>query len=174
MLDPEVARLRRLRSAALLAREIARMLDSARGATEPLLERAACASWRIARLVSGRLRNHPYERYQSDPGVLSLARNRVWAWYLSATSRDRRAALRALEARLDALAKQLDDTVALAWSSDFSDAMRRAQAEIHAILEALAQETRSGVARGPLVPHAGADLGELAPALEGDWPYLAF
>ncbi len=65
MIDPEVARLRRLRSEALLVREVARTLASTPwAAKESLLDRTACASWRIARIVSGRLRSHPYAHPQ--------------------------------------------------------------------------------------------------------------
>ena len=72
MIDPEVARLRRLRGEALLVREIARMFESSQwAANESLLDRSACASWRIARVVSGRLRGHPYAEYQKDAGAAS-------------------------------------------------------------------------------------------------------
>jgi len=178
MIDPEVARLRRLRSEALLVREIARMFESSQwAANESLLDRSACASWRIARVVSGRLRGHPYAEYQKDAGAASRTGNRLHAYYLALTHKNRVPALEALEAHVNALGKRLDDAISLAWSSDFSEALSRAQLEIKTLGVALAQETRSGrtqerlAVRPPSPEQMVADLG---PALEGDWPYLAF
>src|SRR5271165_7057939 len=84
MNDPEVARLRRLRLAALRVRALAIAHGATRtAAKEPLFSRMACATWRIARVASGRLRAHPYARYQKDPSVVSLAGYRALAWFLA-------------------------------------------------------------------------------------------
>jgi hypothetical protein len=177
MIDPEVARLRRLRTEALLVREIARTFESSRwAANESLLDRSACASWRVARVISGRLKGHPYADYQRDAGVASRARNRVHAYFLALTNKDRVRALKALEARVDGLGHQLDDAIALAWSSDFSAALSRSQSEIRMLGAALAEEACSRevperAVQGPSRPEQVVDnLG----SLEGDWPYLAF
>jgi hypothetical protein len=90
MIDPEVARLRRLRDEALRARQIARRLGTARwGMKDPLLARGACASWRIARVVTGKLIEHPYLRYQQGAGVGSLIGNRLAAEWIALVSKDR-------------------------------------------------------------------------------------
>jgi hypothetical protein len=175
MIDPEVARLRRLRGEALLVREIARMFESSQwAANESLLDRSACASWRIARVVSGRLRGHPYAEYQKDAGAASRTGNRLHAYYLALIRKNRVPALEALEAHVNALGKQLDDVISLAWSSDFSEALSRAQLEIKTLSAALAEETRSGRTQERLAvrPSAERMVGDLG-AFEGDWPYLA-
>jgi hypothetical protein len=178
MIDPEVARLRRLRSEALLVREIARTFESSQwAANESLLDRSACASWRIARVVSGRLRGHPYAEYQKDAGAATHAGNRLQANFLAMINKGRPQALKVLEARVASLARLLDDAISLAWSSDFTEGLSRSQFEIKSLAEALALETGSGgVQERPALHPAGSNAmaGELGAALEGDWPYLAF
>jgi hypothetical protein len=177
MVDSEVARLRRLRSEALLVREIARTFESSRwAANEPLLDTGACASWRIARVISGRLKGHPYTEYQKDAGVLSRVRNRLHAHLLALTTKDRVRALKVLEAHVNGLGRQLDDAIALAWSSDFSAALSRSQFEIRTLGAGLAQETRSGEMqeRPVLRPSSTGQTDDSLGSLDGDWPYLAF
>ncbi len=178
MIDPEVARLRRLRGEALLVREIARKFEATPWArNEPLLSRGACASWRIARVVSGRLRGHPYSEYQRDVSLASRISHHLHAHFLSLAGKDRVRALKALEVHVTALARQLEDAIALAWSSDFSEALSRSHAEIKTVGAALAQETRSGGAHErPAIRTARSErvVGDLGAALDGGWPYLAF
>ncbi len=178
MIDPEVARLRRLRSEALLVREIARTFESSQwAANESLLDRSACASWRIARVVSGRLRGHPYPEYQKDAGAATRAANRLHASCLALINKGRLSALKVLEAHVASLARQVEDCISLAWSSDFSEAMARSQFEIKSVAAALAVETcNGGVATRPALRPSRVEgvAGELGAALEGDWPYLAF
>lgn len=173
MIDPEVARLRRLRAEALLVREIARMLAGRAVRPERLLERAAGASWRIVRIVSGRLRGHPYVDYQSDAGLAVRLRNALWARAIAWIKRERPARA-ALESRLSELSRRLDDAVALSWSSEFSEALARAQHEIKGLLPPPAREAGNGAAELALRSAAARPAGNLARALEGDWPYLAF
>jgi hypothetical protein len=178
MIDPEVARLRRLRSEALLVRELARTFESSPwAANESLLGRSACASWRIARLVSGRLKGHPYAKYQKDAGIATQAGNRLQSHWLAMITKGRLKGLKVLEARVASLARHLDDAISLAWSSDFSEAMSRSQFEIRSLAVALSRETHSGatVERVALRPSRSEGMsGEITAALEGDWPYLAF
>src|SRR5271167_255495 len=123
MIDPEVARLRQLRKYALHARAVARALGATRWAlNEPLLARAACSSWRIARTVSGRLKANPYHRFQKDVGIATLVRGTVLAWLSAMTARSRLQALRECESQLRRLSRLLDDARALTWSPDLSDA----------------------------------------------------
>jgi hypothetical protein len=175
MTDPEVARLRRLRGEALRVRELARALGSTQWAND-LLARGACASWRIARVVSGRLKAHPYLRYQRGVGLGSIVANRLFASLLAATTRDRLQALKRYESQVQVLVRQLNDTRALSWSSDFSDTLGRLQYEFQSLLEDLAQITESRVPTSlPMRATRTDDLvGGLARTVEGDWPYLAF
>ncbi|HMK86776.1 MAG TPA: hypothetical protein VK437_12525 [Steroidobacteraceae bacterium] len=179
MTDREVARLRRLRAEALDVREIARTLGESRWArNEPLLERGACAGWRIARIVSGHLRAHPYVRYQRDAGFADRIRGRLLAQYLALVTKNRDGGLKEYEARLRSLARQLDDARALTWSADLSDRFGRSQGEIRSLLETVAQETHS-VSAPERLPKKRPErteglVGELAKTFEGDWPYLAF
>jgi hypothetical protein len=173
MIDPEVARLRRLRGEALRVREIARALGST-AETNDLLTRGAFASWRLARIVSGRLKAHPYLRYQRGVGLGSIVANRLFACVLAATTRDRVQALKRYESQLQALVRHLDDTRALSWSSDFSDTLGRSLYEFQSLLEDLAQVTESGVGSPMRAARTDNLVGGLARGVEGDWPYLAF
>src|SRR5580692_3613364 len=142
MIDPEVARLRRLRDEALRVRDIARRLGTARWAiNDPLLNRGACASWRIVRVVTGKLIEHPYVRYHQGAGLGALLANRLGAEWIAVTRKDRLPALKALAFELQSLSRQLDDARALTWSTDFSDALGRSRSEINSLLHALANQT---------------------------------
>jgi hypothetical protein len=189
MIDPEVARLRRLRDEALRVREIARRLGTARwGIQEPLLARGACTSWRIARVVTGKLIEHPYLRYQQGTGMGTLVGNRLAAAWIALMSKDRTTGLKAYVTELESLSRTLGDARALTWSTDLSDALGRSQNEIKLQLAALAVElhgvetesvpveTRLPVRslRSPSVARTDGLVGELAKGLEADWPYLAF
>jgi hypothetical protein len=177
MIDSEVARLRRLRREALRVREVARALGSTQSAND-LLERGACASWRIARVVSGRLKAHPYLRYQKDVGIGSIVGNGLFASFLAMITKDGVQALKRFESQVHALMRHLDDTRALIWSSDFSDTLGRSQYELQSLLEDLAQITKSTVPAAERLPKRANRtdnlVGELARTVEGDWPYLAF
>lgn len=178
MNDPEVVRLRRLRQSALRMRALAFAFSTTRmGSHDPCFQRLAQAGWRIARTVTGRLRSHPYASYQRDPGVLVLAAYAALAWLAARLTLKRAAALGLCLGLLRPLARQLDDARALTWLPDLSDTLGRSQAELRGLLDALVRESGSGgeiaqrpgpgIAAGPRRP------GEL-PAIEGEWPYLAF
>ncbi len=191
MNDPEVARLRRLRNAALLVRKIARELSAMRcAASDPLLVGVAHASWRIVRTVSGRLKAHPYVRYQKGASLGALLAHSLMAQLLVLTTGTRPKALAACAGFLRQLMRQLDDARALTWAADLSDAFGRSQAELDALMDAIEREIRSSTpvpsrsnsvpsrdtpptARGTaaVVP-AAAHLAP--PRMSEDWPYLAF
>ena len=153
-----------------------------------MLARGACASWRIARVVTGKLIEHPYPRYQQGAGVGSLIGHRVAAEWIALLSKDRRAGLKTYASELESLSRQLGDARALTWSTDFSDALGRSQTEIKSLLGTLAVElhgaetqsvplaTRQPVrtVRAQNAPRPDDLVGELAKGFEGDWPYLAF
>jgi hypothetical protein len=183
MIDPEVARLRRLRAEALRVREIGRRLGSARWAKDDArFTRGAGAAWRIARVASGKLNAHPYLRYQKGATVGELVRNRIAASFL-ALIKDRASALRSLEKELGALTRRLEDVRALTWSTEFSDTLGRSLAELKGLLAEVGVDTGSGAKadapteasaeREPIVA-SHADGLSLARTIEGDWPYLAF
>jgi hypothetical protein len=176
MNDLEVARLRQLRSSALRVRAVALALSATRAAAaDPLLTRGACASWRIARVVSGRLRAHPYLRYQKDTSLGVIVLNSVLARWLALKSRDRLQALCEYETNLRRLARRLEDARALTWSSDLSDTFGRSQIEIRSLLAAVSGETAaSGSKPRQELSLADGGVGAFAPTIEGDWPYLAF
>ena len=192
MIDPEVARLRRLRDEALRVRQIARRLGAARwGNNDPLLNRGACASWRLVRVLTGKLIEHPYLRYQQGAGLGTLLGNRLAAEWIAVTRKERSRGLNALAFELQSLSRQLDDARALTWSTDFSDALGRSRSEISSLLHALANQTaaetqaatethdvavepRLRPARAEGAPRTDSLVGGLAQRLEGDWPYLAF
>jgi hypothetical protein len=194
MIDPEVARLRRLRDEALRVREIARRLGTARwGIEDPLLARGACAGWRIVRVVTGKLIEHPYLRYQQGAGVGSLIGNRLAAEWIALVSKDRPSGLKAYASELESLSRTVGDARALTRSTDFSDALGRSQSELKTLLRTLAVEIHGAETKS--VPTDSVPLerrlpirsirtgsaartdglvGELAKGFEADWPYLAF
>jgi hypothetical protein len=178
MNDSEVARLRQLRNSALRVRAVAYALGASfAGAEDPLLTRGSCASWRIARVVSGRLKAHPYLRYQKDTALAVIVFNGVLARWLAFKSSNRVQALCEYETNLRLLARQLEDARALTWSSDLSDTFGRSQVEIRSLLMAVAGETAAVSESKPLPQHelSLTDGGAaLAPGIAGDWPYLAF
>ena len=166
MVDPEVERLRRLRGAALRLRAVARELGS-RGVSpgDSLLSRGACAGWRIARTVSGRLRAHPFADFQQDASVGVLLQNAIAAKWAARAATDRSRALQAFDRQLRRVARQLDDARALCWDGDLSDSLGRSQTEFRA----LAAETSAAV-RTPLP--ALVRSAPVTPA-GSDWPFVA-
>lgn len=174
MIDPEVARLRRLRDAALRARAIARALLAAReGPEDPLLERAGCVSWRVARAATGRLIAHPYPSYQRGPTLHTVVLHALGARYTALVRRSQR--LAACRAELLGLHRIVDDVRALTLAPDLSETLGRSQWELTTLLETVERASASGVADAaarPVLPKRSAEIA--APgALEGDWPYLA-
>ena len=178
MNDPEVVRLRRLRLTALRMRALALAFGATRtGSKDPSFSRLGQAGWRIARTVTGRLRTHPYASYQRDPNALVLAACAALAWLVARIGISRTAALRLCLAQLRPLARQLDDARALTWLGDLSDTFGRSQSELRTLVHALANETRSGSEAErtlPVAAAAGARRHGDLPAIEGEWPYLAF
>ena len=65
------------------------------GASRSAAARGACASWRIVRVVTGKLIEHPYLRYQQGAGVGSLLGNRLSAEWIAVMRKDRSSGLKA-------------------------------------------------------------------------------
>jgi hypothetical protein len=182
MLDPEIERLRRLRGAALKLRALAKELGPRGGALDDmLLHRGACAAWRVARIVSGRLRAHPFVDFQKDAGAGLLLRNAIAAKLTAQVASTRLQALNAFGRQLKLVSRQLDDARALAWDRDLSDTLGRSQSELRAVAAATdaavscASQDRAlpsvrQIDAAPLGTLAGIPRGERAAA---DWPFVA-
>jgi hypothetical protein len=142
MIDVEVVRLRRLRASALQLRALARALDRNKWTpNDALLNQGRCAAWRIARLVSGRLRAHPNIQYQRDAGFWTLLKNSLVAAVTSVTATNRCRAMTRFDACLKAVMRELDDARALTLAPDLSDIFGRSQCELRALAKALQVET---------------------------------
>src|SRR3981081_620879 len=109
MIDDEVMRLRRLRNTALRAREIAAMLDSNAADRSSVLSQSALSCWRIARVTTGRLREHPYPSYQRGPSTVRCVYQGIRAAMVAAIARYRGRTFRTFSAELQCLARELDD-----------------------------------------------------------------
>jgi hypothetical protein len=164
MIDSEVERLRALRASALRVRAVARALARRHPDNDAILNRGACAAWRIARTVSGRLRAHPFLQFQKDASLSVLIANSIAATAAAVRASNRHSALKLFDANLKMLTRELADARALTWVPELSDSFGRSQREIRSVSSALGFETQ--------VSPQPARLGT-AGATEADWPYLA-
>jgi len=177
MIDAEVIRLRRLRNSVLRARAVARVLDSRSGRLSSAFARGAVDCWRIARVVTGKLRAHPNLACQQDPGDLHTLYNHVAAQWVGRVALRRGRPWRRLAAELQRVSRELDDVRALTWSSDLSDTLGRAQMRMRRLVAEvdIAAHKEGGSSLQParldtaLTTGARADSGSRA----GQWPYLA-
>ena len=176
MIDTEVIRLRQLRNTALRARAIALALNALHAESGSVLSRSALACWRIARVITGKLRAHPYQSYQRDAGHLRSVYDGAVAALVGVLTKYRGGAFGRYSARLQTVARELDDARALTWSPALSDALGRSQAEIRALMKELAAH-----ARGEVGARIEAGAGLAVGVARGDesrvatnWPYLAF
>ena len=180
MIDTEVARLRRLRNTALRARAVAAALNS-HSAGDSAFSRSAATCWRIARVITGRLRAHPYLSYRREPSELRRLYDSVSAGLLGAIARYRGRTHQAFSEELRRVARELDDARALTWSPDLSDSLGRSQMQMRRLMMevdegarnegGLREERGSGPLRGS-TSRTGADRGQ-AGEVPGNWPYLA-
>jgi hypothetical protein len=186
MIDAEVARLRRLRNTALRARAVAAALDadSARGSA---LSRSAASCWRIARVITGWLRAHPYLSYRREPSELRRLYDRAGAALLGAIARYRGRTHQVFAGELRRVARELDDARALTWSPDLSDSLGRSQLQIRRLVEEVddrarnegglrhqagTRDERGSRPAGQPDIRSGADGHQTGDA-PGNWPYLA-
>ncbi|MDP9014853.1 MAG: hypothetical protein M3O41_19765 [Pseudomonadota bacterium] len=179
MSDAEVERLRRLRGTALQVRAVTTALGHGQSmAPDPLLRRARFAAWRVARITSGRLRAHPYARFQQDAGIGFILCNSIVAATAALGARTRQQVLMRTTGQLRRLAREVDLTRALTWAADLSEALGRSQNELRALLDELECAThneREPIGANTLSP-GGVVLTrspDCAAAIAGDWPYLA-
>ncbi len=172
MIDTEVVRLRRLRNTALWARAIAAALDSRQKRRNSLFFRTQLSCWRVARTVTGKLRAHPYPRYQREPGGLHAAFTRSGASFLGTVAQRRGRSLQILALELQRVARELDDARALTRSTDLSDDFGRSQVQIRSLIKELDCGVRNEArheaqSHHEIVPQAA------APVDNESWPYLA-
>lgn len=184
MIDAEVARLRRLRNTALKARAVAVALnsDSVGGsARDSAFSRSAATCWRIARVITGRLRAHPYLRYRREPSGLRRLYDSVSAGLLGAIARYRGLTHQAFSEELRRVARELDDARALTWSPDLSDSLGRSQMQMRCLImevdegarnEGGLRDERGSRPAARLDIRTDADRGQ-AGEVPGNWPYLA-
>jgi hypothetical protein len=175
MIDAEVLRLRRLRKTSLRALAIAAALQSRRLST---VSASAAGCWRIARVITGRLRAHPYPRYHQGPGQLRGAYDRVGASVLAVVARYRGRSLQTLSAELRRVVRELDDARALTLSADLSESFGRSQTQIRKLIEELEAGARdeAGTYHETASREARADdtRPNAAGSAAANWPYLAF
>ncbi|MGB6354861.1 MAG: hypothetical protein WBF21_12845 [Steroidobacteraceae bacterium] len=194
MIDIEVIRLRQLRNTALRARAIGLALNARSSDTDSLFAQSALACWRVARLITGKLRAHPYQSYQREAGALRSWYDRMLAALIGAAARVRGGSFGCFSPHLQRVARELDDARALTWSPTLSDAFGRSQSEFRGLLAQLSTAVRAeGTARAKGVAREEAALRSDA-AVRRDasvrlevagnrgspsqaaahWPYLAF
>ena len=181
MNDPEVLRLRQLRNTALRARAIAAALRSSAetcSSRTATLSSSAAACWRIARVITGRLRAHPYPGYQQGPSQLRDACHQVGARMLATIASHRGRSLQTLSGELRRVVGELDDARALTWSADLSDTFGRSQTQIRMLIQELDAGARNEAGS---LREAAVRIEARAEARPGDargtaanWPYLAF
>jgi hypothetical protein len=177
MIDIEVVRLRRLRNTALRARAIAMALDAGHSDNDSVLSRSALACWRIARVITGKLRAHPYLSYQRGPGYLHSLTDGAVAALMGGVARLRGGRFGMYTSRLRRVARELDDARALTWSPTLSDTLGRLQAEFRLLTRELEADARAEAGSRSEVP-ARADAGGVevrsdSSGVAANWPYLA-
>jgi len=191
MIDAEVARLRRLRNTALRARAVAAALNSdsaGSSARDSAFSRSAANCWRIARVITGWLRAHPYLSYQREPSELRRFYNGASGSLLGTIARYRGRTHQVFAEELRRVARELDDARALTWSPDLSDSLGRSQLQMRRLMtevDELMMEVDEGAGnedglrddRGsrPAVRLEIRTSADRSPAGEvpGNWPYLA-
>jgi hypothetical protein len=152
-------------------------LDSGSAADDSIYARTAIVCWRIAGVATGRLRAHPYLSYQRGASITRMVIDRVLASVCGGLARRRGRGLRTFGAQLRHLERELNDSRALTWLLELSDALGRSQARLHR----LTKEVDHGAwkeAGSPVMAPSGERLAagahEDSASIAGTWPYLAF
>ncbi|MDP8986549.1 MAG: hypothetical protein M3N97_16205 [Pseudomonadota bacterium] len=168
MSDAEVERLRRLRVTALRVRALTIALAQRPSTRDPLLRQGQCAAWRVARIASGRLRAHPYARFQRDAGAVTILWNSLIAAATALCVRTRQHALASTVGQCRRLAREVEGARALTWAADLSDALGRSQKELRALVYKLEQRLDHEHAGATAVAGSASAGGEVpAPAVAG-------
>jgi hypothetical protein len=142
-----------------------------------VFSRSAVSCWRIAGVITGRLRAHPYLSYQRGPSELRGVYGRLIAGLLAGIARYRGRGLETISRELQRVARELDDARALTLSSDLSDALGRSQKQIRTLIKELDADARNEAgSREDTVARAAARTGngrDDAGSVAANWPYLA-
>ena len=170
--------MRHLRDSALQSRAIAGAMAANRHTwNDPLLLDGVGACWRIARVVTGKLRGHPDIRRQADVGVAVRLRHGVLAAWQRCRGATRSRVLDDYRTLLRHLLRELDDARALTLSPDLSDGFGRCRSEIHELVALLARKGGDSAAspcpRGQACPMRPPRDGLENPRHSGEWPYLS-
>jgi hypothetical protein len=176
MIDAEVIRLRRLRNTVLSARAMSRQLDSQSGRLNSVFSRSALECWRISRVLTGKLRSHPYLAYQRGPSGIRAIYNQISAALRGGVSLRAGRPWRTFAGELQRVSRELDDVRALTWSSELSDTLGRCQTQIRRLVEEVDAAARKEAgasyqparSAAPAIAVGGNDSGR-----PGQWPYLA-
>jgi hypothetical protein len=176
MIDAEVIRLRRLRDTVLRARAMAKVLNSHSGMLNSVFSRAAVDCWRIARVLTGKLRSHPYLAYQRGPGVTRTICDYMSTLLLGSLAVKGGRQWRTFARELQRVSRELDDVRSLTWSSELIDALGRSQTQIRMLLEEVDAAARKECGSShqparmdaPIMVGGGDDSGR-----NEQWPYLA-
>jgi hypothetical protein len=163
MIDAEVARLRKLRNRALRVRALAEVLNADRLGRDRPIALSALIAWRVARVVTGRLRAHPNLSYQQGPSRIRSWFDRADVFLIGTTARVADRGVRVYAAELQWLARELDDARALTRDQELSDALGRAQRQFRRLLQELAGAP----------DHAALPRLDTSSRPATDWPYLA-
>lgn len=175
MIDAEVSRLRRLRDVALGVRSLARAIQLRVPTYHAVCECSAVLCWRIASIASGRLQAHPYRSFQRGPSPIRTLAQDLAASVASEVAHRRGMAAGQLLAKLQRVARELDDVRTLTWSADLGDSLGRAQTHLRNLLQrvefqALQDAGGIPVVEGPAALDLIAD--SQRPADGDSWPYL--
>jgi hypothetical protein len=170
-----------LRNTALRARAIATVLDAGHSDRDSVLARSALACWRIARVITGKLKAHPYPSYQREPGYLHSLTDGAVAALMGGAVRLRGGRFGMYAGRLRIVARELDDVRALTWSPTLSDTLGRLQAELRSLTCELDADARveagsqsEAAARLEVgVEGVGINGRTDASGVAANWPYLA-
>jgi hypothetical protein len=175
MIDAEVERLRRLRLLALRARAFAVVFAADKRLEDAVFTRSAVTCWRVARVITGHLRAHPFLSYQNGPSPIRALLDRTDALLIGRFARHQQKNFSVYARQLQLLARELDDARALTWSAHLSDTLGRLQIQVRRLLGELGAGAR--LERGVPQIEAGATMeagGKASDSkLSGNWPYLA-
>jgi hypothetical protein len=160
---------------ALRVRALAKGLDQDPTIEDSVFTKSAVLCWNIARIASGRLRGHPYLRYQKGPSVARGWSDRIAVSATALLARYQGRAFIVHAEELQLLAREVDDARALTWSPDLSDALGRAQMRMRRLIGELhAAAPREHAIGSASRTEAQADDKSLdSIEVSGDWPYLA-
>jgi hypothetical protein len=168
MIDAEVMRLRKLRNIALRARTLAKALESNCN-NDCIFAESAAICWTISRIATGRLRSHPYLKYQQGPSRIRELIDRAIAVPVGLTARRRNRRFSVYASELQRVSREVADARALTWSADLSEALGRAQLQLRRLAKQLDGAAQHEV--GAVPQQHGDALEDMA--TQPKWPYLA-